>query len=397
MAELLGPQTNGLVLSGGGARAAYQLGALSAMAEILPSGHANPFPIICGTSAGAINAAMLAIHADEFSHAVVRLRAIWETLSIHDVYHSDLPAVAHSIGKWLHALAVGRHAPRRSLSLLDNQPLRQLIAKELDFSRLPGHIASGTLSALAINATSYTSGRAVTFFQGGEHLSPWTRSRRLGVATTLGVDHVMASLAIPFIFPAARVGEDYYADGSMRQLAPLSPALHLGAKRILVIAVGQLAAPQDTQNHDAALPPTLAHIAGYALTSIFLDNLSADLERLQHLNRLVNLVPPHRLAEHGFKVGHIDALVLSPQRSIAPLALQHAQRLPRAMRLLLRGLGSAHGGGANFLSYLLFDREFCRNLIDMGYEDAMSRRDEIEAFLGGASASFIPLFPPELR
>jgi NTE family protein len=389
-------QTSGLILSGGGARAAYQAGALAAIADIgAAAGDANPFPIICGTSAGAINAAMLAIHADNFRDATARLRALWENLQIGDVYRCDMLAVVRTAVNWFRSVIGGRYAPHQAVELLDNRPLRKLLREHLDFGRLPGQIAAGRVTALAVNATSYRSGRAVTFFQGSSAAQPWARSRRCGVSAEVDVEHLMASSAIPFLYRATRIGDEFFADGSMRQLAPLSPALHLGAKRILVIAVGQLATPQDpvSNGHDT---PTFAQIAGHALTSVFLDHLSADLERLQHLNRLVNLVRAGDLAKRGLNVDHIDVLVLSPQESIAQLAVAHVERLPRSLRLLLRGLGSAHEGSANFMSYLLFDHDFCRALVEMGYRDALARRDEIAAFLRGPSADFLPLFPPEL-
>jgi NTE family protein len=338
---------------------------------------------------------MLAIHADNFRDASARLRSLWENLQIGDVYRSDLLSVMRTAVNWFRSVIGGRYTPHQAVEVLDNRPLRKLLREQLDFGRLPGQIAAGRITALAVNATSYRSGQAVTFFQGSGAAQPWARTRRCGVSAELDVEHLMASIAIPFLFRARRIGNDFFADGSMRQLAPLSPALHLGAKRILVIAVGQLAKPQDLVNegHDT---PTFAQIAGHALTSVFLDHLSADLERLQHLNRLVNLVRATDLAKRGLNVDHIDVLVLSPQQSIAQLAVAHVERLPRSLRLLLRGLGSAHEGSANFMSYLLFDRDFCRALVEMGYRDALARRDEIAAFLRGPSADFLPLFPPEL-
>ncbi len=387
-------QLTGLILSGGGARAAYQIGALRAITHILPRRHCSPFPVICGTSAGAINAAMIANHADNIRLGVARLMRLWSRLEVGRVYRSDARGVARTALRWLSATVSGRSA--KTISLLDNRPLRMLLHREIDFSRIDRLIQEGELHALAINATSYTSGKAMTFYQGAHLLNPWRRTRREGIPARLSVDHLMASSAIPFIFPAARVGEEFYADGSMRQLAPISPALHLGAKRILVIAVGQLATRSPSTDAPSRYP-SLAQIAGHALSSIFLDNLSTDIERLQHINRLVSMVPKATLEARSMHIDHVNVLVINPTEDIARMAVRYAKRLPAAVSMFLRRLGRSDGGGANLLSYLLFDGEFCRALMDLGFRDAMARRDEIEAFLDSEAPRFTPLFPPEFR
>jgi NTE family protein len=388
-------QLTGLILSGGGARAAYQIGALRGIAHILPKERRAPFPVICGTSAGAINAAMIANHADDIRRGIARLMRLWGNIRVPDVYRSDARGVFKQAARWMLSTVIGSSGKSR-ISLLDNRPLRMLLHREIDFSRIDKLVAQGQLLALAINATSYTSGKAVTFYQGANSLNPWRRTRREGSPAKLSVDHLMASAAIPFIFPSARVGDEYYADGSMRQLAPISPGLHLGAKRILVIAVGQLATRSPSTDMPARYP-SLAQIAGHALSSIFLDNLATDIERLQHINRLVSLVPKTELAARGMMLDHVNVLVISPTDDIARIAVQYAHRLPPAVRLFLRRLGKSDGGGANLLSYLLFDGEFCKALMDLGYRDALARADEIEAFLGAEASRFTPLFPPEFR
>ena len=281
--------------------------------------------------------------------------------------------------------------------MLDSSPLRSLLRREFDPDRIAAHIAARTLYALAINATSYTTGHAVTFFQGASTIEPWQRIRRRGERAIIGVDHLLASSAIPFIFPAARVGDDFYADGSVRQIAPLSPALHLSARRMLVIAVGQFVGQQAVPGHAKRPPryPSFAQVAGHALSSIFLDNLGADLERLQRLNRVLDLVPPQIQRGHP-EIVHVDALVVGPSHELGQLAMRYAHRLPTGVRYLLRGLGATEGTGANLLSYLLFDREYCGELLALGYADAMARRDEIEAFLSGETAGYLPFFPAEL-
>jgi NTE family protein len=295
----------------------------------------------------------------------------------------------------LASLGGGGLGPERAASLLDNAPLRQLLAAEIDTARIGAHIEAGRLHAVAINATSYGSGQAVTFYDAAPALAPWHRVRRRSERCRLEIDHVMASSAIPLVFPAVRVGTDYYMDGSVRQIAPLAPALHLGATRVLVIAVGQFTG--QTGAPAVARYPSLGQIAGHALSSVFLDNLAADLERLNTINRLADIARSAANARHDVDVRHVDVLVLTPSCDLGALALRYAHRLPRGVRYLLRGFGSTRGTGANLLSYLLFDREYCRALIRQGFDDAMARRDEIVAFLGESSVNFVPLFPPEWR
>ena len=394
--EAARPDDIAILLPGGGARAAYQVGALCAIARILARDRHSPFRIVCGTSAGAINAATLALHADSFRRGVARLLRWWRALEVEMVYRADLASVAAHGMRWLASVLVGASGPKQAASMLNNAPLRALLQKHLDLDRVAAQIATGNLLALAINATSYTTGHAVTFFQGSPSLLPWRRTRRRGEAAMITIDHLLASTASPFVYPAARLGDDYFADGSVRQITPLSPALHLGARRILVIAVGQFSGQRPT-GAQLAEPryPSFAQMAGHALSSIFLDNLGADVERLQRLNHVLNLVPGERQAHHP-EVSHIDAMVLSPSRDLGAMAPPYAKRLPRGVRYLLRGLGSTEGTGASLLSYLLFDRRYTKALIDLGFQDAMKRRDEIDAFLDADALRFAPLFPPEL-
>ena len=391
------PYETGVILSGGGARAAYQIGVLRAIARILDRASPLPFRVICGTSAGAVNAALLGANADSFRRGVARLLRLWRNIEVRHVYKADFGAVSTHGMRWLASVLIGSRGPAHTVSMLDSAPLRSLLRRELDLDRVAVHIAAGRLHALAINATSYTTGHALTFFQGAPTIEPWQRIRRRGERAIISVDHLLASSAIPFIFPAARVGDDYYADGSVRQIAPLSPALHLGARRMLVIAVGQFIGQQPSpgQAHKPLRYPSFAQVAGHALSSIFLDNLGADLERLQRLNRVLGLVP-HKIQESHPENVHVDALVVGPTRDLGQLAIRYADRLPTGVRYLLRGLGATEGTGANLLSYLLFDRKYCRELLALGYSDALARRDEIEAFLGGDSAGYLPLFPADL-
>jgi len=385
----------GLVLPGGGARAAYQVGALRAIARLLPRADAHPFPVICGTSAGAINALVLAVHADSFRRGVTRLVRWWRRIAVTDVYRADVATLGRHALHLMASLGGGGLGPERAASLLDNTPLAELLANGIAVDRIGAQICAGHLRAVGINATSYGSGHAVTFFDAAPEVAPWQRVRRRGERCRLEVDHVMASAAIPLVFPAVRVDDDFYMDGSVRQITPLAPALHLGATRVVVIAVGQFAGQSVTPA--ARRYPSLGQIAGHALSSVFLDNLAADLERLHMINRLADVAHAGRGANGKVDARHVDVLALTPSCDLGALALRHAHRLPRGVRYLLRGFGSTQGTGANLLSYLLFDSEYCGALMRLGFDDAMSRRDEIVAFLGDDAVNFLPLFPPEWR
>jgi NTE family protein len=391
------PYETAIVLSGGGARAAYQIGVLRAIAQMRSRGSAMTFRVVSGTSAGAINAALLATNADDFRRGVAQLLQLWRNIEVGDVYKADLGTVSAHGMRWLASVLIGSRGPARTASMFDTSPLRTRLRREFDPDRVATHVAAGRLHALAINATSYTSGQSVTFFQGESTIAPWGRIRRRGERATISVDHLLASSAIPFIFPAARVGDDYYADGSVRQIAPLSPALHLGARRLLVIAVGQFIGQQRPPGDAHRTPhyPSFAQVAGHALSSIFLDNLGADLERMQRLNRVFDLLPPSVQHAHP-EIFHVDTLVIGPTRDLGQLAIPYASRLPTGVRYLLRGLGATEGTGANLLSYLMFDHKYCRELLALGYADALARRDEIEAFLAGDTAGYLPFFPKDL-
>ena len=285
----------------------------------------------------------------------------WRSIEADQVYRADLATLSTHGIYWMASVLTGRPGPPEAAYMLDNSPLAALLARNLEFARIDSQIAAGNLRAIGINATSYTSGQAVTFFQAPPSVAPWRRTRRRGEAATIAVEHLLASTAIPFIFPAQLIGDDYYADGSVRQITPLSPALHLRARRILIIAVGQFGGTPPPTGAVVGPPayPSFAQIAGHALSSIFLDNLASDLERLQQTNRLVDLVPRERLSSDGAGTAHVDALVLFPSRDLAAMALPFAEHLPRGVHYLLHGFGRTEGTGANLLSYLLFDKTYC--------------------------------------
>ena len=369
----------GLILAGGGARAAYQVGVLKAIAELLPRETPNPFPVLCGTSAGAINATTLAIYATRFHEGVRRLNYVWRNFNVNQVFRADVPGVIANGMRWLLAMVLGGLGLRNPRALLDRAPLRQLLQRTMPCDRIQQSIDAGALHALSVTASGYSSGQSVTFFQGVSSLSTWRRSRRFGSAANITIDHLMASSAIPFIFSAVKLNREFFGDGSMRQIAPISPALHLGAERVLVVGV-RYENPSSARAESDEYP-SLAQIAGNVLNSIFLDSLEADLERLQRINKTISLISADQLREGGVTLRSVDVLVIAPSADLEKIAARHAHHLPSSIRFLLRGLGAFNRNGSNLVSYLLFEKPFCRELIDLGYKDAMHRKEEILRFL----------------
>ncbi|VXB21289.1 Patatin [Massilia sp. 9I] len=379
----------GLVLTGGGARAAYQAGVMHAIARILADAGRpalrSPFDIICGTSAGALNATALACRADDFTSAVRGLLGVWEGVSAHQVYRADSLAVLGSSARWLSLLSFGwllrkwRAAPPQSL--LDNTPLAGLLHRVLDLPRLDAALADGVLHALAITASSYSSGHHITFYQAAREIVPWQRHQRLALSTQIGVEHLLASSAIPFIFPAVPLylggRREYCGDGSMRQLAPIAPAIHLGATRVLVVGAGRMSEPAVDPLPNGGYP-SLAQIAGHALSSIFLDSLAADIERLQRVNQTLERVPPD--ARAALPLRRMDLLVIAPSERLDDIALRHVHNLPAPVRTLLGGIGALETRGAALASYLLFEGSYTRELIRLGEHDTLARRDDVLAF-----------------
>ena len=368
----------GLVLTGGGARAAYQVGVVKAVRDILGNPVKNPFPILCGTSAGAINAATLAVFADNFTRGVGNLLEVWENMHCEHIYRTDAWHILRSGARWLAAMMlVSRHNP---ISLLDNTPLREMLERNLDFARIQTHIDAGDLYAVCVTASGYTSGQSVSFFQGGAGLEPWERNQRIGAAVSIKLDYLLASAALPFIFPAVKVHREYFGDGSMRQIAPVSPALHLGADRVLIVGTGRQST--DDARARSNTYPSLAQIAGHALNSIFLDSLMVDIERMERINRTVRLIPPEKLGESQIALRPVRVLFITPSQPIERIAARFVHELPRTVRFVLRPTGALNRSGSNLASYLLFEEAFCRALIDLGYKDTAAREAEVREFFG---------------
>ncbi len=371
-----------LVLPGGGARGAFQVGVLKAIAELLPRGSSNPFPIISGTSAGAVNSIVLATRAARLRSAVAELEQVWGRFRCHHVYKTDHLTMLKSSLHWLASVVFGGLLVGPPKSLLDNSPLRALLGRNLHFPRIRDAIDAGHLHSVAVTAAGYSSARSTSFFEAHEQQESWERTRRLGRRTELGLDHLMASIAVPLVFPPVRIGEEYFGDGAMRQATPLSPAVHLGADRILVIGIRDETGDKPT---DASPdPPSLAQIAGYMLDTLFMDGLYSDLERITRINQLIDAAASANRSDTLAQMRPIDTMLIVPSEDLRVIAHRHRRELPVAIRALLRGIGGNHPGENRLLSFLLFEKAYTRELIYLGYHDAMRVKDELRDFITGA-------------
>lgn len=382
----------GLILTGGGVRAAYQVGVLQELMSMRSTGQShkgNPFQIICGTSSGAINASVLACGADRFDDALARLVQVWGQFNVSQVYRSEILDMLRSGLGWMSLILAGwliRYRMLRPRSLLDNSPLAELLQTQVRFDRLPQMLQNGHLSALAITASSYSGGEHVTFYQSRQEVPSWVRNQRLAMRAELSHRHLLASSAIPFIFPATALvgpyGRAWFGDGAMRQTAPISPAIHLGAEKILVIGAGRMQEPPRVTDSVRSEYPSMAKIAGHALSSIFLDALAVDIERVQRVNHTLSLIPPEQRQQA--KLRPIDLLVISPSERLDDMALRHAEHLPMAVKHLLRVLGNSDPGhaqqGGAFISYLLFESPYTQELMALGRRDARAKASEIRSF-----------------
>ena len=382
-----------LVLPGGGARGAFQVGILKALAELLPKGSAIPFAVVSGTSAGAINAIVLANKARRFKIAVAELVRVWANFRCHQVYRTDNLTMLKSSLHWMGAIVFGGFLVGMPKSLLDNAPLRALLSRNVRFPRIQDGIDDGFLEAVTITAAGYASARSTSFFQAAAGRHGWSRTRRVGVRGDLNLDHLMASIAVPMIFPPVQINGEYFGDGAMRQATPLSPAIHLGADRILVLGIRDETADKAPTLENPQEIPSFAQIAGYMLDTLFMDGLYTDLERMTRINQIIDSVDTEHRKGSLVRMRAIDTMLIVPSKDLRDIAHKHRKQLPFAIRGLLRGIGGNRGGESRLMSFLLFEQAYKRELIQLGYHDAMNVKDELLAFVTGAD---VPrLFAPD--
>ena len=373
----------GLVLTAGGARAAYQAGAIRAIAEITGA-RELPFRVVAGVSAGAINAAFLAARADDFAGAARSLWDLWYDLRPSLVYRTDTSRLAAIGSSWFRDLSLGGLIGTRAINyLLDTSPLRRFLGERLPMTRVAEHLAAGRLRGLAVTATNYLTGTAISFYEADAAVQPWVRSTRIGRRTALELDHVLASAAIPIFFAPVQIDGIYYGDGCVRMTAPTSPAIHLGADRILAIGIRYFRSGDQTNLLNDQLRAdrlTVADIAGVLLNAVFLDSLDADLELLHRINQTLAFVPGERHADMPERLRPLPVLALRPSQDLGRLAADQYDEFPAMLRYLLRGIGATGERGWDLLSYLAFEPEYTRRLLELGYRDGMARRDKIAAF-----------------
>ena len=374
-------QVTGLILPGGGARNAYQAGVLKAIADMLPEDAKNPFQVISGSSSGALNAVLLASSANRFQEGVDRLWGIWSNFHVGKVFKVDSWTAFKSAVGWGANFLLGG-LTRQPRSVLDNSPLRELLERHIRFARIQQAIDSGDLRAVSITASGYSSGLSVAYYQASKDLVPWRRTRRTGIPTELTINHLMASSAIPVLFPAVKLRNEYFGDGSMRQTAPLSPALHMGANRLLIIGVrntGQEPQPEDSREVNY---PSFGQISGYIFDTLFMDSLDADIERMRRINHTITETRQKRVEYQDTSLRQIDYLVISPSQDVRDIVAKYVQNFPKSVRMLLKGIGALAREGRPLMSYLMFDAPFCKELMELGYQDGMAAREQILQLLG---------------
>jgi NTE family protein len=364
-----------LLFTGGGARSAYQVGVLSGLKRICDEeGIAFPFKTVTGYSGGAINAAYIASRFDELDEAIPLLEQMWKEVRSEQIYRSDFSSVARTFVHWGLQLTVGKFLSKKSsrLSLLEATPLMTLLTERVNFPRMLKHIRSGILEGVAVSAFNYSTGINEIFYQSSLGVKEWQGSRRVGINVPIGLRHVMASASIPVIFPSVKIKTDFYGDGSLRNYAPLSPALHLGANKIFVIGVVKTNKPRAVKEHHY---PSLVRILGMVLNAALLDASHVDYQVSQRINELMHLIP------HGKQpMKMVDIFMMSPSQDLGEIAMEYSHQLPKMIKYLLREMGTKKEG-ADILSYLLFTPDFNKAIIKLGKQDIKARRDEVVTFL----------------
>ena len=374
-----GQPKTGLVLTGGGARAAYQVGVLKAISKLVFNSQCgNPFPIITGTSAGAINATVLASYANSPSVGIRSLEKVWQNFSVDKIFRSDFSGIVLNAARWTKSIFIQDYHKTKQLSLLNNRPLKDLLARVIHYNNIQRAIDNNQLDALCITASGYTTGQSVSFFQGKSEIPSWKRHRRIGCQTQIERKHLLASSAIPLVFPAVKVNREFFGDGSVRFLSPLSPAIHLGADRILVVGVDPIKEEKDRRPRTTHYPTT-ADIAGHVLDSVFVDSLDSDLERIERINSTLDLIPEDTRKKKT-NLRKIETLSISPTKDLSELSGKYFHTLPPMVKFFFRRIGIDDDEGSTVLSYLLFESLYTRELLELGFNDAMEQAEEIINF-----------------
>lgn len=363
----------GLILSGGGSRAAYQVGVLRAIANILPKGAANPFHIISGTSAGALNAVAIASHAQRLRTGVRTLEHIWKNINSAQVYTPYTGNLLTSASSLVLSVFNGKK-PEAAVALLNNQPLRRLLNRVIRFDRIRRNINLGHLDAIAVTASAYSTGESVSFFEAMAGIEEWQGPHRIGVKAALELDHLMASTAIPVIFPAVSLDNQFFGDGAVRQIAPTSTAIHLGARRILAVGVSGNSHKKPLED-EMTEQPSLLQILGHIMNSAFVDTLENDLEFLRHINEVASKVPAKIAEKSGLALREVNLLEISPSKELNLLAMEHYHELPKPMAKYIK-----EGSSGSLLSLILFEAGFCNALCSLGFNDAMEQELMIREF-----------------
>lgn len=367
-----------LILSGGGARGAYQVGVLKGLAEILPEKKLSPFQVLSGVSAGAINCAKLATDIDDFSVAVEKLVYLWSQIKVENVFKTDFLS--------LNKFSLGLFGDKKLNSLLDTSPLQTLLESQCDFAKIDSHLKNKIINSVILTANNYDQSSAVSFIETLSEFKTWKDSRRQALITKLNVNHVLASSAIPMLFPPIQIQNEFFGDGCVRNSTPCSPAIRMGANRLFVIGVRtqmdtekNLQSDSNKQRSKAIVSqsPSMIKILNTLLNAVLLDSVEQDVLRIQRINEIVRLIDIEKRKKSNIK--EIPALCISPSRDIGEIARSQAHHLPRLLRMTISAFGNLDEAG-EILSYLLFDPQFCKILITMGYEDALEAKPQILDF-----------------